>query len=75
MTNCDMAARGRIGGFSRAAKYPSNELTCQARAGFLHHFEPTDTGLSQEEFVRRTQAGLRAHMAKLARLSALARKR
>jgi hypothetical protein len=68
-----MAARGKIGGFSRAAKYPSNTLTLEARKGFMARFEPQEPGLSQEEFQRRTEASLKAHMARLSRLSALAR--
>lgn len=75
MADTDMALRGRIGGFARAAKYSPDELTGQARQGFLKRFEPQDSGLSQEERDRRTQAALRAHMARLARLSALKRKK
>jgi hypothetical protein len=71
----DMALRGRIGGFARAARYPGNELTKEARAGFLKRFEPQDAGLTEEEKQRRSEAALRAHMAKLARLSALARRK
>jgi hypothetical protein len=71
----DMAARGKIGGFARASRYPANELTKQARAGFLKRFEPMDADLSPEERQRRTEAGLKAHMAKLARLSAIARQK
>jgi len=74
-SSADMALRGRIGGFTRASKYPPDELTSQARRGFLKRFEPQDSGLSQEERDRRTQAALKAHMAKLARLSAIKRKR
>jgi hypothetical protein len=73
--SADMAARGRIGGYSRAAKYPAGELTCGARAGFLRRFEPTDPNLSEAERQRRTECNLKAYMAKLARLSARARKR
>lgn len=70
----DMASRGRIGGYSRAAKYSSEELTSAARAGFLKRFEPTDPGLSHEERQRRAQCALKAYMAKLARKSTMARK-
>ena len=70
-----MAARGRIGGYARAAKYSPEQLTGAARAGFLKRFEPDELGLSSEEQLRRTQAALRAHMAKLARLSALSRRK
>lgn len=71
----DMALRGRIGGYARAAKYSSDELTGAARRGFMARFEPQEQGLSQEERERRTQAALKAHMAKLARLSAIKRAR
>ena len=71
----DMAARGRIGGYSRAALYSPEELTGKARQGFLRRFEPTDPSLSPEERNRRAQAALRAHMAKLARKSAQKRRR
>jgi hypothetical protein len=64
----DMAARGKIGGYA-------SELTKAARHGFLKRFEPTDIGLSPEEFTRRTQANLKMHMAQLARKSALVRRR
>jgi len=71
----DMALRGRIGGFARAARYGPEELTAAARAGFLKRFEPQDPDLSMEERQRRAQAGLRAHMARLAMLSAQARRK
>ena len=71
----DMASRGRIGGYSRAAKYSPEELTGTARVGFMRRFIPDDPGLSEEERQRRAQAGLRAHMARLARLSAKSRQR
>lgn len=71
----DMRARGKIGGFARAAKYSPAELTREARAGFMARFYPTDLSLSPEEATRRANASLRAHMAKLARLSALARRK
>jgi hypothetical protein len=69
----DMAARGKIGGFAKAAKYPAQELTKPARRGFMKRFEPTEPGLSPEEFARRTQANLKMHMAQLARKSAIKR--
>jgi len=68
-----MAARGKIGGFARAAKYSAGELTGPARQGFLKRFEPKDEDLSAEERLRRSQAALNSHMARLARLSAVAR--
>jgi len=72
----DMGLRGRIGGYSRASKYPADELTRDARAGFLKRFEPSaELNLSPEEFQRRTLANLRCHMARLSRLSSRARRR
>jgi hypothetical protein len=69
----DMAARGRIGGYARAARYAPNELTGAARSGFMKRFEPKDPHLTPDERQRRTEAALRAHMARLSRLSARAR--
>jgi len=71
----DMGLRGRIGGYAKAARYPADELTRGARAGFLKRFEPTDPNLSEAERQRRTECALKAHMAGLARKSALARRR
>ena len=73
--NMDMSLRGKIGGYAKAARYSPDELTGAARRGFMARFEPQEQGLSQEERQRRAQAALRAHMAKLARLSALKRQR
>ena len=56
----DRALRGRIGGYSKAAKFPANELTCGARAGFLKRFEPTDPDLRETERQRRTECSLKA---------------
>lgn len=70
----EMALRGRIGGYARAAKYPADELTAPARSGFLRRFEPTDPNLSPQERQRRTEAALKAHMARLARLLVRARR-
>lgn len=70
----DMALRGRIGGYAKAAKYDSTELTAAARLGFLKRFEPEDLSLSEEERQRRANCALRAHMVRLARRSALSRR-
>lgn len=72
--NRDMALRGRIGGYAKAAKYNSQELTQAARAGFLNRFIPDDDTLTEQERLRRGQANLKAHMNRLARLSAIKRK-
>jgi tRNA U34 5-methylaminomethyl-2-thiouridine-forming methyltransferase MnmC len=71
----EMRLRGRIGGYSKAAKYPPKQLTGAARAAFLKGFEPEDPSLSEEERQRRAKAALRAHMAKLSWLSVLARRK
>jgi len=71
--SADMASRGRIGGCARVAKYSPEQLVGAARRGFLARFEPKEEGLSDEERQRRAQMGLRAHMHRLARLSALKR--
>lgn len=71
----DMASRGRIGGYARAARYAPEELTGKARAGFLKRFEPTDPDLTDAERARRAECALKAHMARLAYLSAKARRR
>ena len=71
----DMSRRGKIGGFSKAAKYSPQELTGAARAGFLRRFIPNDDNLSEGERMRRTQANLKAYMARLARLSAIKRRK
>ena len=71
----DAALRGRIGGFSKAAKHPADTLTTAARRGFMARFEPQDPDLDQAERQRRAQAALKAHMAKLAYLSSKARGR
>ena len=70
----DMALRGRIGGYSKAAKYNPQELTGAARAGFLRRFIPDDDTLTEQERLRRGQANLKAYMNRLARLSAIKRK-
>jgi hypothetical protein len=69
----DMRLRGRIGGYSRAAKYNPEQLTGDARRGFFRRFMPEDPTLSEEEKQHRAQAALNAHMAQLARKSAIAR--
>ena len=69
----DAALRGRIGGFAKAAKYPSETLTTAARRGFMARFEPTDPDLDDKERQRQAQAALRAYMARLAYLSSKAR--
>ena len=71
----DMALRGRIGGYARAAKYAPDQLTGAARTGFMRRFEPTDPSLTECERQRRAECALKAYMASLARRSALARRK
>jgi len=70
----DMAARGRIGGYSRAAKYRPDELTGAARSGFMRRFyKDLPEGLTEQERARRAECALRAHMCALARKSVVSR--
>jgi hypothetical protein len=72
----EMALRGRIGGYAKAARYPPSELTAPARTAFLERFldlvDP-DRVLPEAERRRRADAALKAHMARLAYRSAKAR--
>jgi hypothetical protein len=73
----EMALRGRIGGFARAARLPREQLTSAARNGFLARFElEVDPGkqLAPEERRRRAEAARRAYMARLALVSAKKRR-
>lgn len=74
----DLALRGRIGAHLLHARYDSRALTANARAAFLSSFERAvdPDGVLPAEERRRRAAHLRAaHFARLARLSALARRR
>lgn len=76
--NSDMALRGRMGGYVKAARYSPQELTSAARNGFMQRFlDEADPHkkLPDEERWRRANLLLKAHMAKLARASALARQK
>ena len=74
----EMARRGRIGAHRLHALYDSRELTAPARAAFLARFErevgPSGT-LPEEERRRRAEHARKAHFSRLARLSAIARRR
>lgn len=74
----DMALRGRIGGLTRASRYPPDQLTSKARATFLARFlaqvDARTPGLPEQERQRRARALLKAHMAKLAHRSAKVRR-
>lgn len=74
----DLSLRGRIGAYLLHARYDSRVLTANARAAFLAGFERAvdPDGLLPADERRRRAAHLRAaHFARLARLSALARRR
>ncbi len=67
---------GRIGGLTKAARHDGETLTAAARAGFLKRFEievDPNGVLTPEERSRRADAARRAHMARLAMRSAMAR--
>jgi hypothetical protein len=73
-----MALRGRIGAHVTHSRHDPRSTTANARATFASRFEaeadPTYS-LSEEERARRAHHLRRAHMAKLALLSAQARRR
>lgn len=72
----DLARRGRIGGYTTAARHDSRQLTQSAREAlrtkFLTEVDPENI-LPEAERNRRAEAARRAHYARLARLSALSR--
>jgi hypothetical protein len=74
----DMALRGRIGGFTTHSRHDSREITRAARETFLANFlksvDPENL-LPDGERHRRAESLRRAHFARLARLSALARRK
>lgn len=69
----EMAARGRIGGYALRATHDPQLYTLAGRNAFLTRFVPTDPSLTETERQARAQAGLRAYMMRLSRLSALKR--
>ena len=72
----DAALSGRIGAFSLHARYDPRVTTRNARAAFLDSFERAvdPQGLLPiEERQRRAAYAKKAHFARLARLSAIAR--
>src|SRR3712207_5631457 len=73
----EMALRGRIGAHVVHRRYDSRELTAAGRAAFVSKFEDeVDPGrvLPDAERQRGAEHAGRAHFAKLARLSANARR-
>ncbi len=74
----EMALRGRIGAYRLHATHDPKETTQAARVAFLATFEDEvdpDRVLPEEERLRRAEAARKAHFAKLAYLSAQARRR
>lgn len=74
----DMALRGRIGGFARAARHDTREMTAAGRATFLSRFErlvDPDGILPEAERARRAESARKAHFARMAFKSAQARRR
>lgn len=73
----EMALRGRIGAHRLHATHDSRELTAPARMAFLARFErevDPEGVLPLAERQRRADHARRAHFARLARLSAKARR-
>ncbi len=74
----EMARRGRIGAHVTHSRHDPRETTAKARATFMGRFErQVDPGLAlpEEERRRRAEHARKAHFARLARLSADARRR
>ena len=74
----EMALRGRIGAHRLHAMHDARETTAKARETFLNRFErevDPDGTLSPEERRRRAEHAKKAHFARLARLSAEARRK
>lgn len=74
----DLALRGRIGAYRLHASRDPRETTARARAVFRSSFErlvDPQGKLTVQERLRRAEAARRAHYARLARLSANARKK
>jgi hypothetical protein len=74
----DMASRGRIGAFTTHSRHDPHATTERARAAFMERFErqvDPERALSADERARRADYACRAHMARLARLSARARRK
>jgi hypothetical protein len=73
----EMARRGRLGAQVAHARHDPHDLTAAARAAFLARFEQEvdpDGVLPEAERLRRARHALRAHMTRLALLSAEARR-
>jgi hypothetical protein len=74
----EMSRRGRIGAHVTHSRHDARELTAPAREAFLSKFEQEvdpSGELSLEERQRRASHARRGYFAKLARMSALARRK
>src|SRR5215212_4973983 len=74
----EMSRRGRIGAHRLHATHDPRETTAKTREVFLTQFErevDPDGALSPEERRRRAEHAKKAHFARLARLSAAARRK
>ena len=74
----EMALRGRIGAHVTHSRHDARELTAPAREAFNSKFErevDPDCALPIEERRRRAEHARRAHMARISRLSAIARRK
>ncbi len=73
--------RASAGGYAKAARYPTDDVTVPARRGFRARFEREVAALAAErgealtdaERERRVEAAFRSHMTRLALASARAR--
>ena len=73
----EAALRGRIGAYRLHATHDPKQTTAKAREVFLSRFETEvdpDGTLPEDERQRRAEAARKAHFAKLAYLSAKARR-
>ena len=66
--------RGKLGAAVQQSLHDPREYTLAARRAFLARFWPDDPTLLPEEAERRARAARRAHMLRLAYLSAKARR-
>lgn len=74
----EMARRGRIGAHVTHSRHDPRDLTAPAREAFLLRFEQEvdpDGVLSPDERRRRAEHARKAHMARISRLSAIARRK
>ncbi len=73
----ERAMRGRIGAYVTHSRHDPKETTAKARETFLSQFEhqvDPEGVLPEAERIRRAEAARKAHMTRLAYLSAKARK-